>query len=115
MSTFITERNDGTITVSPKNEATQSGLVVIAHGLGDTAEGFSDVAEVCIVLFCSIMLWCDTVPCSTSLNNIITFPTSSFFFVTVFGKRIAPFEIHSTDRSDTSRHDEHGHAHAFLV
>lgn len=48
MSTFITERNDGTITVAPRNEATQSGLVVISHGLGDTAEGFSDVAEVCM-------------------------------------------------------------------
>ena len=47
MSTFITERNDGTITVSPKDEASQSGLVVISHGLGDTAEGFCDVAEVC--------------------------------------------------------------------
>jgi poly(3-hydroxybutyrate) depolymerase len=47
MSTFVTERTgDGTITVSPKNEGDQSALVVIAHGLGDTAEGFADVAEV---------------------------------------------------------------------
>jgi hypothetical protein len=47
MSTFVTERTgDGTITVSPKNEADQSALVVISHGLGDTAEGFADVAEV---------------------------------------------------------------------
>jgi alpha-beta hydrolase superfamily lysophospholipase len=46
-STHITERDgSGTITVSPRNEATQSGLVVICHGLGDTAEGFEDVAEV---------------------------------------------------------------------
>lgn len=45
-STHITERDgSGTITVSPRNEATQSGLVVICHGLGDTAEGFEDVAE----------------------------------------------------------------------
>lgn len=44
--THITERSGGTITVSPKNEADQSGLVVICHGLGDTAEGFADVAEV---------------------------------------------------------------------
>lgn len=43
---FHTERTDGTITVSPKNEAEQSGLVIISHGLGDTAEGFADVAEV---------------------------------------------------------------------
>eukprot|EP00560_Eucampia_antarctica_P006891 CAMPEP_0197823372 /NCGR_PEP_ID=MMETSP1437-20131217/708_1 /TAXON_ID=49252 ORGANISM="Eucampia antarctica, Strain CCMP1452" /NCGR_SAMPLE_ID=MMETSP1437 /ASSEMBLY_ACC=CAM_ASM_001096 /LENGTH=284 /DNA_ID=CAMNT_0043422505 /DNA_START=150 /DNA_END=1004 /DNA_ORIENTATION=- len=42
----ITERSDnGVITVSPRNEAQQSGLVVICHGLGDTAEGFVDVAE----------------------------------------------------------------------
>ena len=47
MSTYTTERDgSGTITVSPKNEASQSGLVIICHGLGDTAEGFSDVAEV---------------------------------------------------------------------
>ena len=45
--TFLTERiGDGTITVAPRNEATQSALVVISHGLGDTAEGFVDVAEV---------------------------------------------------------------------
>lgn len=40
------ERSNGTITVSPQNEAQQSALIVIAHGLGDTAEGFADVAEV---------------------------------------------------------------------
>ncbi|KAL3908062.1 MAG: hypothetical protein SGARI_003239, partial [Bacillariaceae sp.] len=46
MSTHVTERDgSGTITVSPKNEADQSGLIVICHGLGDTAEGFADVAE----------------------------------------------------------------------
>jgi len=46
MSTFTTERtSDGLITVSPKNEGDQSALVVITHGLGDTAEGFADVAE----------------------------------------------------------------------
>ena len=43
---FNTFRQDGTITVSPKNEADQSALVVISHGLGDSAEGFADVAEV---------------------------------------------------------------------
>lgn len=43
---FTTERSGGTITVSPRNEADQSGLIVISHGLGDTAEGFADVAEV---------------------------------------------------------------------
>jgi alpha-beta hydrolase superfamily lysophospholipase len=43
---FTTERNGGTITISPQNEGDQSGLVVICHGLGDTSEGFADVAEV---------------------------------------------------------------------
>jgi alpha-beta hydrolase superfamily lysophospholipase len=47
MGTHTTERDGkGTVTVSPKDEASQSGLVVICHGLGDTAEGFADVAEV---------------------------------------------------------------------
>lgn len=44
---FNTERTgNGLITVSPKDEGDQSALVVISHGLGDTAEGFADVAEV---------------------------------------------------------------------
>ena len=37
---FVTERSqDGTITVGPKKEQDQSALVVICHGLGDSAEG----------------------------------------------------------------------------
>lgn len=48
---FTTQRSGGTITISPKNEADQSGLIVISHGLGDSAEGFVDVAEVgCLLL-----------------------------------------------------------------
>jgi predicted dienelactone hydrolase len=44
---FSTQRtSDGTITISPKRAQEQSALVVISHGLGDTAEGFADVAEV---------------------------------------------------------------------
>jgi len=42
---FSTHRDNGLITVTPKNEGGQSGLVVICHGLGDSAEGFVDVAE----------------------------------------------------------------------
>lgn len=42
---FVTERSDGTITLSPKNEGDQSGLVVLSHGLGDTAEGWEEAAE----------------------------------------------------------------------
>jgi predicted esterase len=51
MSTHATERSDGTVTISPRNEASQSGLVVICHGLGDSAEGFADVAEVSLLTF----------------------------------------------------------------
>ena len=39
-------RDNGTITITPKTETDQSALIVIAHGLGDSAEGFVDVAEV---------------------------------------------------------------------
>lgn len=41
-----TIRDNGTITITPKKETDQSALIVIAHGLGDSAEGFVDVAEV---------------------------------------------------------------------
>ena len=46
MASYTTLRQGNTITVAPKKEAEQSGLVVICHGLGDSAEGFVDVAEV---------------------------------------------------------------------
>lgn len=45
-NSFTTERKDGVITVAPANEGDQSALVVICHGLGDSSEGFADVAEV---------------------------------------------------------------------
>jgi hypothetical protein len=46
-SAYTTERDGTTITVAPKNEADQSGLVVICHGLGDTAEGFAGQCNIC--------------------------------------------------------------------
>jgi len=47
MSPFTTYRNpcDGLISITPNNQTEQSGLVIICHGLGDTAEGFVEVAE----------------------------------------------------------------------
>lgn len=45
MTHTTTRQGDGTITVTPQNEADQSATVVICHGLGDSSEGFSDVAE----------------------------------------------------------------------
>lgn len=43
MTTPTIERSgDGTLTVSPANEADQSALVVLCHGLGDSSEGFAD-------------------------------------------------------------------------
>merc|ERR1712083_861431 len=47
MSTFTTFRraNENIISITPNNQNEQSGLVIICHGLGDTAEGFVDVAE----------------------------------------------------------------------
>lgn len=45
MSKHTTQTDGNTITISPKNEADQSALVIILHGLGDTSQGFLDVAE----------------------------------------------------------------------
>jgi predicted esterase len=46
MTSSTLRNSDGTITVAPRKESIQSGLVVFCHGLGDTSEGFADVAEV---------------------------------------------------------------------
>ena len=45
--TFTTSRDsNGTITVSPRNEVHQTATIVLCHGLGDSAQGWEDVAEV---------------------------------------------------------------------
>jgi len=46
MTYRILHEKDGTIIVTPANELNQTATIVICHGLGDTAEGFADVAEV---------------------------------------------------------------------
>lgn len=46
MTYRILHEKDGTIIVTPTNESNQTATIVICHGLGDTAEGFADVAEV---------------------------------------------------------------------
>jgi len=45
MSFNIERDGKGTITITPKNEADQTALIVISHGLGDSSEGFADVAQ----------------------------------------------------------------------
>ena len=56
-------RDNGTITITPKKETDQSALIVIAHGLGDSAEGFVDVAEVSNTIEIAFLmvreLWCN--------------------------------------------------------
>ena len=117
MSNFITERDgSGTITISPKQEADQSALVVICHGLGDTAEGFSDVAEVRALfekktvayIFCSIGRHSNAL-CSVSLL---------FFFLLLFvafGTTNALHEIYFTNGSNATGNHEYGDANAVLV
>ena len=116
--TFTTERSGGTITVSPKNEADQSGLVVICHGLGDTADGFSDVAEVsdvrsrrsgmingCILLY----------DCATTSLQITKYSSRTSLVSTEICARNASFEVHLADGTDAGRHYEYGDGHAILV
>jgi hypothetical protein len=55
MTYRILHEKNGTIIVTPSNESSQTATIVICHGLGDTAEGFADVAEVnniCVFSMC---------------------------------------------------------------
>lgn len=107
MHRTLRDNSNGVIIVAPKNEKAQTGLVVICHGLGDTAEGFVDVAEVCTV--------------QTQLNDNVyssyvstTFGHVNYIYV---GSRIqiTSYQVHSTHSSNATGNDEHGHVDAFMV
>jgi lysophospholipase-2 len=45
-TTHVTTRSgDGTVILTPHDESAQSATVILCHGLGDTSEGWVDVAE----------------------------------------------------------------------
>lgn len=128
MSTTL--RNGGTITVSPKNEGDQSAMVVISHGLGDTAEGLADVAEVRGVWCAASMLHRRGVVDESGLKerlidrSVVLYVALDVFqpkyclfctFPAVSGQGNAVRQIRAPDRSDPTRDHEHGHGNALVV
>ena len=113
---FTTTRDgDGTITVAPKNEADQSATIVICHGLGDSAQGFEDVAEVC-PLSC--------VPSRIDIGHTFIPLFGRLMFSKIFplhktssahGFETALRQIYSSHSPHPKSHYEHGHGHALLV
>ena len=58
--TFTTSRDpSGTTTIAPRNEADQTATIVLCHGLGDSAQGWEDVAEVCTIIIIVVLLSSD--------------------------------------------------------
>jgi hypothetical protein len=120
---FITERtggDGGIITISPKDESKQSALVVISHGLGDTSEGFADVAEVRQRTRTHHKRMSGALTSSTisifEFFFLLTTSTISFFIILIaLGQGNAILQIHSTNRADATRYHEHGHEHAIVV
>jgi predicted esterase len=70
MSYSVSREGDGLIVISPKNEAKQTATVVICHGLGDSAEGFEDVAQVCMLRLSLIQ--CTSMPSNCPLTPPIS-------------------------------------------
>jgi hypothetical protein len=93
---------DGTIVVMPKSMPHNS-LVIISHGLGDTAEGFVDVAEVCVFQFV-ILSWFALSPVCTRFSAIPALYSTN-----------ANNQVCSADCPYTPRDLEHGNVHARLV
>jgi len=83
---FVTVRNGGTITISPKKEETQSGLVVISHGLGDTAEGLVDVGEMIASQFPHLKVILPTAPTQRVTMNM-GMPMPSWYDITGLDER----------------------------
>jgi hypothetical protein len=139
MSSFATQRNSGTITVSPKNEEDQSALVVISHGLGDTAEGFADVAEVCelwrgvsfFYIFGISFLY--KIPNTNRNMQVVTFVSYPLVLTCAMSLSLlsyirccepaqkelcqtnALYEVYFTHGTDTTSHDEYGYGNAIMV
>ena len=114
MSTHTTERDgSGTVTVSPRNEASQSALMVICHGLGDSAEGFADVAEVSERERQGVMLLVLSPHCFRREDSIFLLFPVSLSAATCVANAIR--QIYSTNGSNKAGDDEYGYAYAFLV
>ena len=44
----VSRSKDGTVVISPRDEAQHSATVILCHGLGDTAEGWVEPTQVCV-------------------------------------------------------------------
>jgi len=74
--THITTHHDGTITVTPKNEADQSATVVICHGVGDTSKGLAFLASHLSASFPYVKFILPTAPTrKVTMNKNIPMPS----------------------------------------
>ena len=95
---------DGTIVISPDKSA-HSASVILCHGLGDTAEGWAEPAQVW--LFCSVyFILCVQIRWWTVLTSLN---------ITVFCQPITTCQIHSPYCSSSTCHIKHGNGNAFVV
>jgi lysophospholipase-2 len=86
MSPFSVTRTGTTITLSPTNPAQQSGLLVISHGLGDTAEGFADVAQMIAASMPHLKIILPTAPTQPVTMNM-GMPMPSWYDITGLDER----------------------------
>lgn len=85
-SPFVVSHSGTTITVSPKNPTLQSGLLVLSHGLGDTAQGFLDVAEMFALQMPHLKIILPTAPTQPVTMNMGT-PMPSWYDITGLDER----------------------------
>lgn len=85
-SPFVVSHTGTTITVSPKNPTLQSGLLVISHGLGDTAQGFLDVAEMLALKMPHLKIILPTAPTQPVTMNM-GMPMPSWYDITGLDER----------------------------
>ena len=50
------QNNDGTIIIEPKDANRHSASVILCHGLGDTANGWAQPAQVSIIMICGVII-----------------------------------------------------------
>lgn len=86
MSPYTITRSGTTITLQPKDSASQSGLLVISHGLGDSASGFEDVAQMIATQMPHLKIVLPTAPTQPVTMNM-GMPMNSWYDITGLDER----------------------------
>ena len=107
----ITKQNDGTIIIEP-NDGRHSASVILCHGLGDTADGWAQPAQVSIMIYVIMSLYYLCIHINIIHHHV---SNHSSTISIVLGKSDAICKVHPAHSSNTTSYIKYGNGYAILV